>query len=152
MGKPGDFFVVRTTGWMAFLIRVFTRSEWNHAGVYVGSGQIIEANPDGVKVSLLTKYDTCPQLWSDLKLTPTQSTHVVASACAQLGLGYGFRDVAAIALSTIGIRIPWLHEPNTRFCSQLVAISLKDELVFTKSVDAVTPADLARLILDQTGE
>ena len=44
--KPGDYFVVRTCGPVGWLIRIGTRSEFDHAGI-VGhdTGYCYEAEP-----------------------------------------------------------------------------------------------------------
>ena len=53
----GDYFVVKTHGLAGMLIRIGTFSEWNHAGIYIGDGKIIEARPQGVTISDLSKYE-----------------------------------------------------------------------------------------------
>ena len=159
--KPGDFAVVRTNGWVAWLIRVFTRSPYNHAFAYFGDGKIIEANPppwsgrsgpprpNGVQFADLSKYDGCKQLRSDRPATDEVRERVVTRLRAQLGLEYGFLDVAAIALSTFGIVTDKLDDPDSRFCSQVIAIAWAQagDPLTTKSPNRVTPGDLAQVIL-----
>jgi hypothetical protein len=152
MPNPGDFMVVATNGWVARVIRILTRSKWNHAAIFIGDGQIIEADPSGVQIADLSNYDGLPILWSDLRLPPAQATLVVAAARAQLGLEYGFLDVAAIALSTIGIITSRLDDPDSRFCSQVVAqtfLVAGPLLCVTKAANRITPGDLANIILGQ---
>jgi len=64
MPNVGDYFVVRTNGWAARLIQLGTGSKWNHAGVYLGNNQIVEARPVGVTLSELSKYDGKPIVWN----------------------------------------------------------------------------------------
>ncbi len=149
--NPGDFLVFSTAGWEAHVIQVATRSRWNHAAVYIGDGWIIEANPAGVQRSRLSKYDGRPMLCSDLQLNSMVARTVVGRAEGQLGLPYGWLDVAAIGLSTVGIVLPKLDDPDTRFCSQVVALALAGAGVSltTKAPNRVTPGDLGRIILGQ---
>lgn len=147
MPNPGDFCVLHTPGWEAKVIRVATRSPWNHAAIYVGNGQIIEADPSGVQISPLSNYDGCPILWSDLRLPPARAALVVAAAKAQIGLEYGWLDIVAVGLSTIGIVTARLDDPDSRFCSQVVAIAeAADATLCAKAVNRVTPGDLGRII------
>ena len=47
--KPGDFFVIGNgKSLSAVVIEAFTASPYYHAGIYVGDGMVIQANPDGV--------------------------------------------------------------------------------------------------------
>lgn len=150
--NPGDYCVLHTNGWAAKGIRLATRSTWNHAAIYIGDGQIIEADPSGVQVSPLSNYDGMPVLWSNLTLNTTKAAKVLVAAKAQIGLGYGWVDVAAIGLSTLGIVIPKLDDPSTRFCSQVVAqaFRLAGIPLCVKAANRVTPGDLADLIGGRT--
>lgn len=150
--NPGDYCVIQTHGWAAWWIRLVTRSRFNHAAIYIGGGQIIEANPAGVQVSPLSNYDGYLMLRSDLHLDPARAAAVVQAAQAQLGLEYGWLDVLAIALSTIGIRTRKLDDPDSRFCSQLVMISedaAGRPYLTLKAANRVTPGDLALILVGQ---
>ena len=158
MPNPGDYFVVATPGFAARVIRVATRSPWNHSGIYKGNGTIIEADPSrpirggktGVQYADVSKYDGCKILWSNLQLPPERAAVVITAAEAQLGLEYGWLDVAAIGLSTIGIVTAKLDDPDSRFCSQVSAISENaDRLLCDKAVNRITPGDLANIINHQ---
>ena len=65
MPNLGDYFVVHTTGPAARAIQLGNWSTWNHAGIYIGDGQIIEARPSGVSISPLSKYDNHKIIWSN---------------------------------------------------------------------------------------
>jgi len=150
--KPGDFGVVATTGFVAWAIRVVTRSPYNHAYGYIGDGMIVEAQPGGAKISPLAKYDGRPQLRSQLALDPLRTVRVVRAYKEQVGIEYGFFDVAAIALSSIGIVTSKLTDDDSVFCSQLIAIGLhKGGVKFgtDKRPNRITPGDLANIILKQ---
>jgi len=113
--QPGDFGVVATTGFVAWAIRVITRSPYNHAYGYIGGGMIMEAQPKGAKVSLLSKYNGRPQLRSQLKLDAPHAASTAKAYRDQDGIEYGFFDVAAIALSSIGIVTSKLTDDDRRF-------------------------------------
>ena len=150
--KPGDFGVVATTGFVAWAIRVVTRSPYNHAYGYIGNGMIVEAQPGGAKISPLAKYDGRPQLRSQLALDAVRAIRTVKAYRDQDGIEYGFFDVAAIALSSIGIVTSKLTDDDSVFCSQLVAIGLRKggvELGTDKRSNRFTPGDLADIILKQ---
>ena len=54
--RIGDIGVVRTGGYAARLIQIGTLSRWNHAFIYIGYGNIVEATPRGVKFGKADQY------------------------------------------------------------------------------------------------
>jgi cell wall-associated NlpC family hydrolase len=177
----GDFFVCDSFtaggGFWANLpskgIQWGTRSGFNHAGIYVGDHQVIEAQPSGVARSPSAQYEGDNTEWSSgygldgvRGYEAAQVRHVIADwAVSQLGKPYGWPDIAAITLAQqrLGSRIdvrralaeqPWwvrrLISPDTLICSQLVALAYQHAGV-QLYVDGwlpqlVTPGDLARLL------
>lgn len=123
--QPGQFFTVRTTGIVAAAIRLGTRSPVNHAGVYIGHGSIVEAQPGGAIVSRADRYPDAH--WSDPRLAQGRGNLIAEHAAFLVGTPYGFTDIAALSLACFGIgdkpgnpiarRIESLHE---LICSQLV--------------------------------
>jgi hypothetical protein len=93
--QPGDFFVVRTTGIFARAICVACESTVNHAGVYVGDGLIVEAEPGkaGARYNNVENY--ADALWSTHNLpehlTPTAAelAQIAQEAVGCLGTPYG---------------------------------------------------------------
>ncbi len=161
----GDFAVVRTSGLVAFLIRLITRSTVNHAFVYVGDGLIVEAQPHGARmVTWAGRYPHA--IWSTgvpaLSPTPQQRVAIAKAARALAppervpGLPYNFVDVVDIGLADIfGHHVPEavknrLRDPADEFCSQLVDVTrlaggfhlFKDK----RLPGAVPPSDLLDLI------
>jgi hypothetical protein len=147
--EPGAFGCVRTGGFVAWAIRRVTRSTVNHAFVYVGSGQIVEAQPSGARVSRVDRYPVV-----DWHQPPAGRGGAIAvRALALVGTPYGFADIVSVGLLQYGIRPRLLRAFVARedrlICSQLV--DLADDLAgvhdFTdgRSSGDVTPGDLHRL-------
>ena len=145
MPLPGDFFVTRTPGVWAGIIRWATSSTVNHAGVYVGAvvgykrPQVIEARPGGAGYRDASAY--ADAVWSSGALsaldTPTvvQRRDIVTAARQALGTPYGVLDIVAIALAQhrtgalVKAAVALQHQPwwvrrimsmRTLICSQLV--------------------------------
>ena len=154
--RIGDYGVIKTNGWMGWLIRVGTASRWNHAFIYIGHGQIVEANPKGVEISDVSKYDTVGEIaWNKHeKLTSAQRLKIITRAQDFVGSSYGFTQILIIAFRAIGLKIlPTLRKvaenKESVICSQLVAwsYSVAGIKVSDKPHAFTTPGDLAfRLI------
>lgn len=150
--QPGDFCVLQTSGWEAHVIQAFTRSPYNHAYGYLGGGLMIEAQPGGAKIGKVSKYNGYKQLQSKLPLTTAQSIQIAMAYKKQEGIEYGWGDVFAVGLGAIGIELPKLDDPDSVFCSQLVAIGLlgaKFAIKTQKQANRITPGDLADIINNQ---
>lgn len=127
MPELGDFGVVRTNGFLGRLIRVVTRSSVNHAFVYVGGGQIVEAEPAGARLAPVSEYPTI--VWAGWPLTGPQQTAVADAARSLLGTPYSWVDCAAIGVAKLfGEHVPpavrrRLNRKDRLMCSQLVDYS-----------------------------
>jgi uncharacterized protein YycO len=125
--RPGDLLIVKTTGIAARVIQWGTHSRYNHAAIYVGTVNgvetLIEANPSGIEAKSLSEYASRQYLVSDYPLSDAQRKRIVAFAYAQIGKRYGWLDIAALVLLSLGIRWRWVINTamdQTRFvCSQL---------------------------------
>jgi len=153
----GDYFVVRTTGIPARLIQIGTMSRWNHAGIYIGNGQIVEARPTGVSISPLSKYTYDEIIWNtgfDTSLTAEERMNISLFARQFVGDVYGIWSIMALGLKCLGLSIlplNWLAEREKRvICSQLVAwVYSHAGIKLTKKPHAlVTPKDLAKRLKD----
>jgi len=145
---PGDFGLVRTPDLMGALIRLGTRSPANHAFIYVGAGNIVEAAPGGARVRSVAEYGDRVR-WSSIALTPAQRVLVVDAARSLVGRPYGFLDIAALALASFGLPTGWVERRVARctglICSQLVALAYEAagiELSPGDTPATTTPADL----------
>ena len=146
--------VVRTSGFVAKCIRRTTESRYNHAFVYIGRGEIVEATARGAVVSPASKYPSA--VWNDEEpLTDEQRHQVRIAASYCVGAKYGFLDVVALALAGWGMRAHWLERRLSRtdrlICSQLVDVCYRKAGVALFDDDDrlpqnVTPGDLAERI------
>lgn len=156
MPNPGDLFVVHTDGWVGRVIRWFTRSAFNHAGVVVDStGGTVEAKPSGAARGNLADYTTDRVLTgSPLPLTDVQRQLIVNNALALLGTPYGWLDIVSLALLRAGVTIRPVMARVARYdrltCAELADLAYRRAGLHLFHDDRpsfdVTPADLARLL------
>lgn len=152
--QPGDFAVVNTGGSLvARLIRWATRSPVNHAFVYVGGGQIIEAEPNGAQLADVRKYPDA--IWADVDLTQPERTGIVSWARGHLGTPYSWVDDLEVGLVDVFGWAPKfmrdrLASTATLQCAQLVdaayaaaGVQLFDD---GRPCGGVSPGDLYHLI------
>lgn len=122
--RPGDIALVRTSGFVGWVIRVVTRSPYNHVRlVATDHGIVLEANPTGAELGSVQPGDVIVEV----PLTDEQRDRIPAITMQLLGKPYGFLDVLALGLSRLGIRpLPVqrrIVNPRTLFCSQLVDLA-----------------------------
>lgn len=161
----GDYGVVPMGGDSGKLIRFgqwlngdgFTNYE--HAFIFVGEGQIVEAEPGGARLTNL-HYDNV--LWSSdhFDLTLEQRVKIVHAAKGFIGTPYSAMDYFALAAYRLkfGLLVPYLHRyvasTGHMICSQLVdaAYSAADVHLFKDGrwPGYVTPGALAELIEGKT--
>ena len=132
--KPiaGDFGLTQIAGTTGKLIRI---GQWlngdgfanyEHAFIYIGNDQIVEAEPGGARIAKLSKYQSDSIHWSTghFSLTENQRTQIVHAAIGYLGVPYSFLDYASLAARRLDIPVPGLHSyiKSTKhmICSQLV--------------------------------
>jgi uncharacterized protein YycO len=160
--QPGDFAVTTIKGPVGFLISLGERlngsrfGHWDHAFVYVGDGQLVEAEPGGARLAGLDEYQGRPVLWSTghIALTDEQRTAIVGAARSFIGVPYSAADYIALALWHFRVRIPWARKVmasrSSMICSQLTDAAYEAAGVHLFADDRqpgdVTPADLAALI------
>ncbi|MBF9069904.1 hypothetical protein [Streptacidiphilus fuscans] len=159
---PGDFFVVKVDGPVGVLISVgeFLNGSrfghWDHAGVFVGDGQVVEAEPGGARLANVDEYAGRPIAWSTghVQLTDAERTGIAAAARSFIGVPYSAADYFALALWHFRVRIPWakhvMTSQSSMICSQLTdaAYAVAGVHLFKDGREPgdVTPADLAQLI------
>jgi hypothetical protein len=165
--EPGDyacvqipwvrFHGIKVPNLVGYTIRLFTWSKYDHVFVYVGDGQIVEAQPKGARVSLLSEYNGDQLEWSHDDLTAEQRTEICAVALgyAVAKVPYGFLDIAYLGLARLGFRPAWLLSQVERedrlICSQLVALcgvraGVTAWLCGWVNACLVKPSDLSRRI------
>jgi uncharacterized protein YycO len=153
---PGSYGCVRTGGFYAWLIRIGTRSEFNHAFVVMGNDRIIEADPGGARWARLSDYGTDSKVFdTGDSLTDEQRRRVMYKAEVLLGTPYGWTDIARLSLRCMGLQWSWLtrraDDEKAMICSQLVAAcgaaAGVDWLCGRETSAAVTPGDLAQRLI-----
>lgn len=127
---PGDFGLTQISGNVGRMIRV---GQWlngdgfanfEHAFLYIGNGQIVEAEPGGARLGNVNEYSDI--FWSSGKipLTDAQRTLIVHAACHQLGVPYSFADYFALAAHRLHIPAPnlrhFIADSGHQICSQQV--------------------------------
>lgn len=130
---PGDFGLVEIHGETGRLIRFGQwlcgdgYSDFEHAFLYIGNGEVVEAEPKGARKVSVGEYADADVMWSTgiVKLTPEQRTAICANAEKLVGTPYGFLDYFAIASHRL--HLPWslllkkrVESGKTLICSQLV--------------------------------
>jgi cell wall-associated NlpC family hydrolase len=158
--QPGDFGLTQIHGRVGKLIRA---GQWlngdgffdyEHAFVYVGEGQVIEAEPGGARLASLTEYNVSAVLWSTgaIGTTEAQRASIVAAARGYIGTPYSFLDYASLAAKRLHLWAPGLHSyvrsSGHMICSQLVAKCYFDAgcALFPGWTGDVTPGDLCNLV------
>lgn len=160
---PGDFAVVRMGGRGGRLIRIGQWlngdgfADFQHAFVYVGDGELVEAQPGGAELRPLAVYDNRPTRWSSgrIQLTDDQRRAVVAAARGYVGTPYSVADYFALAAHRLRLPVgpvlrKYVADSRHMICSQLVDQCYLDAGVHLFSDGRwpgyVTPADLANLL------
>jgi cell wall-associated NlpC family hydrolase len=130
---PGDVGLVSINGTVGKLIRLGQWlngdgfSNYEHAFIYIGNGEIVEAQPGGAIRTNLSKYDGREILWSSglIDLTAQQRVTIVTLATNQIGTPYSFLDYFAIFTKRLHLPLPWISARvlNSKhlICSQLCA-------------------------------
>jgi RNase P/RNase MRP subunit p29 len=152
--NPGDYFVAKTGGVGAQIIRAATRSRVNHAGVVVDpTGRTIEAHAGGAdygRVPAGARVIT-PRHPDGTPLTPEERARIVTAAVACRGVPYNWTGLAALAAAQYGLgRLPGvetkLSDLDDLFCSQLVDFALHQGGVILfddgRPFGKVSPGDL----------
>lgn len=158
--QPGDFALTKISGITGAFISagqylVGDGAPVQHALIYVGNGQIVQAMPGGAELIPLEDANT-PVIWSTGKipLTAAQRRAITNEAINLVGTPYSFLDYGSIALAHYRIRPAWVRDfvadSGHLICSQLV-----DEAYLRASVHLfddgrlpgdVTPGDLWKLL------
>jgi hypothetical protein len=157
---PGDFGLTKIGGFTGKAIAagqalIGDAAPVQHAMVYVGDGQIVQAMPGGAELIQLEDASE-PVIWSTgkLPLEPMQRFHVAREARYLVGTPYSFLDYASIGLAHFRVRPAWVTDfiasTGHLICSQLV-----DEVYLRAGVHLfddgrlpgdVTPGDLYKLL------
>jgi hypothetical protein len=155
--QPGDIGLVPIKGGVGLAIRF---GQWlngsgfanyEHAFVFVGQDEIVEAEPDGARLANLDEYDGRTIAW--LRCPDEHRQAVADAARTFIGTPYGFLDYAVIAAHRFHLPIPGLTRiANSRksiICSELAVMAARLggwPLCGDKPAGFVTPDDLDRYV------
>jgi uncharacterized protein YycO len=152
--QPGCYGVSHGSGVTGELIRHATESWAGHAFVYVGNGQIIEAEPPAARVSAADSHPDA--IWNvRCELTDAERDAIVARARALVGCPYDYPAYLGFALEVLKLRDgqeldPVFRTGHWRVCSDLVAdcyayagLNLEQGLPYP---NLISPADLYNII------
>lgn len=149
----GRYFVVKTSGFVPWVIRRATHSAYDHAGIVLEDGAIIEAEPGGVRLGHLSEYYRCRIAVNSAEdMTVQQRTAVAAAARAMVGVPYDDLAIVDDGLESLGWHWRWLAKRAASngelICSALVARAGSaaglDWSCEQPDFEQVTPAMLAR--------
>jgi uncharacterized protein YycO len=128
----GDFGLTQIHGDVGKLIRFGQWlngdgfADFEHAFIYVGDGNIIEAEPGGARKRPYSEYSGNTILWSTghCKLNFGQRTSIARTAQALVGTPYSFVDYLALLMHRFHVPAPYLQRyiqtSDHMICSQLV--------------------------------
>lgn len=149
----GVYGCVKTGGFVAWLIRAVTRSYADHVFISLGDGQIVEAEPGGVRIRDISEYTGCRiELNTGETMTDLQHAAVAEFAESKRGEPYAWTADAVNGLRCLGLRWRILarfgRARRSVMCSELAAQAGQyaglDWLCGQEDPCQVTPAMLAR--------
>jgi len=151
----GDYGCVKTHGFFGWLIRLGTFSRWNHSVIYVGNGEVVSADPTGVKINKVSDYTNVA--WNQHEeLDDNQRMQITNAALEAVGKPYDFFTIADLAFRILGLKVLTagllgrLARNRGYICSELVAECYrKGGLVVAKEDYLCTPGDLAERLIWQ---
>lgn len=149
----GVYGCVQTHGFVPLLIRLVTRSPFDHVFISTGDGQIIEAEPGGVRISDIVEYAGYRIEYNTGEpMTDVQRAAVAEFAESKRGEPYAWTADAIDGLRCLGLRWRILarfeRARRSVMCSELAAQAGQhaglDWLCGQDDPCQVTPALLAR--------
>lgn len=149
----GVYGCVKTSGFVPWLIRTVTRSWADHVFISTGDGQIIEAEPGGVRIGDVSEYAGCRIEYNISEpMTAVQRAAVAEYADSKRGEPYAWTADAVDGMRALGLRWRILarfgRARRSVMCSELAAQAGQyaglDWLCGQDDPCQVTPAMLAK--------
>lgn len=132
--RPGDILLIEGNQRISIAIKYLTQSTWSHAAVYVGNGQLIEADlTEGVVHVPLTKYTGFhTRICRAVNLTEQDMQKLLDFLGSRLGTTYDMKnaiDLLRYFLPTPPVPVKWRRrmlalgsgDPTRAICSTLIA-------------------------------
>lgn len=135
MPKLGSYGVVsHSQGTISAGIRLITRSRYSHAFVVISDTEVIESAARGAILSPLAKYTGRPAgqiAYNDDEPIPDGMRSDIADHARWFaGTPYGYVDIAAVLLASLGLRWKWLarivDNQHRMICSQLADFAYQE--------------------------
>lgn len=102
--------------------------DWQHAFVYLGNGELIEAEPGGARIRPLSEYDHTDVYWCSsisAGLSTSERLDIAAAARAFEGTPYSISDYFVLTAHKLHIWLPgaesFINSTHHVICSQLAA-------------------------------
>jgi len=147
--KIGDLILYKDgNSWVSRTIKKLTKSEYNHVGIYVGKGYILEALIKGVKLTNVLNPDKYKgidryRLKSEINIPHKK---IIEVSEKYLGRKYSKYDLVKIWLY-IKTGIMFKRATKKLICSETVSRVYRDlgyDLFPGKNLDYVTPEDFVK--------
>lgn len=118
--KPGDLIFVHGTDWISQCIERFTKSKYSHVAIYIGDGQVMEAQGNRtVGTRSLSYYVGLYDVFR-VPLTHEQLEAGLAWLNNEKGIEYDYWDIFVLFMRCVfNLQIPW-HECHRLLCSRLM--------------------------------
>lgn len=151
---PGFYVCVGTSGFGAAMIKIGTRSRYNHVFMITSTdGEIVQAMGGGVEKAHISDYAGRPmRISSGISMNSDQQALLVRSAYSMVGVPYNDLALFDDGLEAIGAMWRYLaklaSDDHELMCSQAVALMGKaagyDWMCGKREPSEVTPGDLGR--------
>lgn len=150
--KVGDLIFEKERSILGSLIRLATKSWANHVALYIGDGQVIEANPGGTKIKSVNKY-LYPILrkvrFFRINVSDDKILNMVEIAKTMNGYKYDYIQIISLFfLLKTGLKeeLNGLEFKNFTICSELIDLSAKKAGIVLTSISSanVTPDDIMK--------
>ncbi|WP_157480064.1 hypothetical protein [Leifsonia sp. Root227] len=156
MSDVGQLGLVRTVGFSSWLIRLVTKSHYNHVILRFNSKYVVSAETSGVAILPTTHFPNA--VWSQFPLDALERRQIVAFALNQVHKPYGRLTFVWIGISRITrwATPRWLEKrinnEKTWVCSALADSAYTHAGIHLfrdrRPPGAVTPGDLAQIFYD----
>jgi uncharacterized protein YycO len=155
--KAGTIGLVKTNGWETGLIRLGTRSHWNHVVIATGNGTFIQAQPGGVNERSEDTYDDIAWVHTQ-ELTDTQREQIVDYCRNQIGTPYNWPAIIVFGVRTFLPWCPytwlimWAQNRKNVICSELAVeancvVGIK--ILPGREAASISPGDLSVWVLKE---